>query len=1067
MKRPEKKKEQSKINRYIRFEVENTAIYVDPYHPNWIAVNRAGDTLLKNIGDQGPGRLPSFDPQAGAGDILWEISKQKFLNHLPDTLDEPYRGRGEYIPLSHLDECWLHVTDNCNLKCTHCLFSCSPEEKTALSIEDIKKSVDETYALGARIFYLTGGEPFVHKSIGEILNHILNHYTDTSLVVMTNGILLPQFRDLLKTLPKGRLCFQVSADGVGEIHDKTRGRGGFAKLAKGLESLGELGTRNTLAMVVHHGNISQMTEVIDLAKEYDMDAVHFIWLMVTGSATPGLFVAPETLFLNLVKAYHYAEKKGIEIDNIRNMESQVFSPAGTKYDLGNAGWRSLAIGPDKNIYPTAAMVGRQALNCGNLDSGIEHIWQHSEILKKIRKTSVRDSTAYGNSPFKFITGGGDMDHSYFHGGTFEGCDPYLPLYEKMIPWIIAENAKKTHPSPYPRILLKMGDRLLQCHSEGEGVSLTHSNCVLTFSNTRKVVGDFYARADGSGNQDIVNPVSYPETEISHIPDHSRIKSYGCGSPVLDADIKAGEVIADLGSGAGVECFIASKRTGKNGKVYGIDMLDHMLDKANTALPHVAENLGYTNIEFKKGFLEAIPLKDDEADLIISNCVINLSEDKRETLKEIFRVLKPGGRIVISDVVTDTMAPPAIQNDEQLRGECIAGAMVQPYLISMLEILGFTSISIMKRFFYRKVRNHAFFSITYTAYKPRARETVAVVYPGPYAAVVTDHGEILVRGEKCRIEKPFHPESLSPDILVLDAMGSAANIDAENSCNCSFDSGSQGDCCSLSLEEIQSNPGLTALSPGKNRDGCMICGNALEYLKTNEVKSCFYCSKKFSANAVCKKDHFVCDSCHGMDALAFVTELLIRTKETDLIDLLNKIRSHPSFNLHGPEHHYAVPGIIAAVYRNLGGGITDQAILTAIERGSAIPGGSCAFWGGCGAPLGAGIGFGVILDANPLKPGPRQMVQKTVSEITGETGKIKAARCCQRESWVTLLKVSEISERALDIKLPANGHLVCTQMDQNKECIKAGCPFYPNLDKPEPNHSFDSLAKITRNSKRKT
>ncbi len=817
MKSPEQKKEQSKINRYIRFEFENTAIYIDPDYPNWIAVNHAGDNLLKNIGDQGPGRLPPFERQSGLGEILWEISKQKFLNNLPDTLDEPYRGRSEHITLSHLDECWLHVTDNCNLKCTHCLFSCSPEEKTALSFEDIKKSVDETYVLGARIFYLTGGEPLVHRKIGEILRHILKHYTDTSLVVMTNGILLPKYRDLLKTLPKERLYFQVSADGVGEIHDKTRGRGGFAKLAKGLESLGELGTRNTLAMVVHHGNISQMTDMIDLAEGFNMDAVHFIWLMVTGSATPELFADPETIFSNLVKAHHYAEKKGIEIDNIRNMESQVFSPAGTKYDLGNAGWRSLAIGPDKNIYPTAAMVGRQELNCGNLDSGIEHIWKNSEILKKIRKTSVRDSTAHGNSPFKFISGGGDMDHSYFNGGAFEGYDPYLSLYDKMIPWIIAESAKKTPFSPYPRILLKMGDRLLQCHSEGEGVSLTHSNCVLTFSNTRKVVGDFYARADASGNQDIVNPVCYPEAEISHIPDHSRIKSYGCGSPVLDADIKAGEVIVDLGSGAGVECFIASRKTGKNGKVYGIDMLDHMLDKANNALPHVAENLGYTNIRFKKGYLEEIPLNDDEADLIISNCVINLSEDKTETLIEIFRVLKPGGRIVISDVVTDMMTPPSIQNDEQLRGECIAGAMVQPYLISMLETMGFTNISIMNRFFYRKVKNHNFFSLTYAAYKPRERETVEVVYPGPYAAVVTDHGEILVRGEKCRIEKPLHPESLSPDILILDSMGSVANIGADNSCNCSFDSGSQGDCCSPSLEETQSNPGLTVFNPGKNRN----------------------------------------------------------------------------------------------------------------------------------------------------------------------------------------------------------------------------------------------------------
>ncbi|MCP4116295.1 MAG: methyltransferase domain-containing protein [Desulfobacteraceae bacterium] len=1041
MKSPEKNKEQSRIDRYIRFEFENTPIYIDPDHPNWIAVNRAGDNLLKKMGFRGGGEMPSLESAAGGDEILWEISKRKFLNNFPETLHDAYRGRSAHIKLSHLEECWLHVTDTCNLRCTHCLFSCSPEEKTALSFGDIQKSVDEAHALGARIFYLTGGEPFVHKEIREILNHILKEYTDTSLVVMTNGILFPQYMDFLGTFPKERLFFQVSVDGIGETHDKIRGRGGFAKLVNGLDSLRGLGTRNTIAMVVHHGNIGQMTEMIDLAKRYDMAAVHFIWLMVTGSATPELFVDPEVIFSNLVRAYHYAAPKGIEIDNIRNMESQVFSPSGTKYDLGNAGWRSLAVGPDKNIYPTAAMVGQAALNCGNLDKGMENVWRHSRVLERIRKISVRDSTAHGNSPFKYLTGGGDMDHSYFHGGTFEGHDPYLPLYEKMIPWIIWENAKTARFSPLPRVLLKMGDRLLQCHSEGGGVSLTHSNCVLTFSNTRKVVGDFYARADDSRNKEIVNPVSYPEAEILHIPGHSRIKSYGCGSPVLDADIKENEVVADLGSGAGVECFIAAKKAGKNGKVYGIDMLDHMLDKANQALPHVAKNLGYNNVSFKKGYLEQIPLNDGLADLILSNCVINLSQDKPETFREIHRVLKPGGRMVISDVVTDTVTPPSIQNDEQLRGECIAGAMVQPDLFMMLESLGFTDILILKRFFYRRVKDHDFFSLTYTAWKPRAGETVEGVYPGPYAAVVTDHGELLLRGEKRSLEKPFTPESPSPPVLILDAMGNAVNIDADNACNCSFEPGPEAGCCSPYLEEKQVLPGIIALPPVKSRTDCMICGRELDYLKAGESKTCFYCSRTFPANAVCKNGHFVCDSCHGMDALAFVKELLINTKETDLIDLLNTIRSHPSFNLHGPEHHYALPGVIVTVYRNLGGDMTDQDILTALERGRSIPGGSCAFWGGCGAPLGAGIAFGVILNANPLKPGPRQVVQKIVSEITGETGKISAARCCQRESWITLLKVSELSERYLDIKLPANGNVVCEQMAQNRECIKAGCPFY--------------------------
>jgi len=227
----------------------------------------------------------------------------------------------------------------------------------------------------------------------------------------------------------------------------------------------------------------------------------------------------------------------------------------------------------------------------------------------------------------------------------------------------------------------------------------------------------------------------------------------------------------------------------------------------------------------------------------------------------------------------------------------------------------------------------------------------------------------------------------------------------------------------------------------NSTNCMLCGEPLIYFKNNEMKTCSFCGKVFSANAICKKGHFVCDSCHGADALSFTKEFLTHTEQKDLVGTLNALRSHPSFHVHGPEHHYAIAGVIAAVYKNLGGNISNDDILTAIERATAIPGGSCGFWGGCGASLGVGIGFGVILGSNPLKPKQRQTLIKIVSEISGELAKVKAARCCQRECWTALLTASKISEKYLEISLPANEHAICTQMDKNKECIKTACQFY--------------------------
>ena len=1035
-----------KMKNYKRFEYDNIPIYIDSDYPNWMAVNSAGDRLIQSI-------------QSGMDDILtqsdwqWEINARKFINNFPETPSEPYHGRSEYLSLSHLDECWLHITNQCNLACAYCLFSCDSNDCKALSLEDIRRSVDESYQLGARIFYLTGGEPLVHKDIDRILHLILNNYHDTSLVIMTNGILIPKYEKLLNSLPQDRLFFQVSVDGIGEVNDQTRGKNSFNKLIKGLDILSHFRSRNTIAMTIHAGNIDQMKAVIDLSKSYNMDAVHFMWLIIRGKATPDIYVDPETLFSKFVDACDYAQQQGIEIDNLKNLEAQVFSPAGTRYDLGNAGWRSIAIGADKNIYPTAAMIHESTLNCGSIHQGIENIWRNSEILNRLRRTSHKDNNNFHMSSFKFLTGGSDIDHSYFNGAEFDGHDPYLPFYEKSILWLIAQEARQTETHPYPQILLHMGDKLKNCHSDGEGVSLTHSNCVLTFSSTRKVVGDFYSQADSAQNDDIINPVCYPESEISHIPKHSRIRSYGCGSPVLDANICTNEIVVDLGSGAGVECFIAAKKTKAHGKVFGIDMLDHMIDKANKSMPQVVRNLGYNNIEFRKGFLEAIPLNDNMADLVTSNCVINLSENKRLTFKEIFRILKPGGRIVISDVVTDRMSPREILNDPQLQGECIAGAMVQTYLFSMLESIGFTDLSIMKRFFYRTVKNHHFYSLTYTAFKPEERKTVSVLYPGPYAAVITDHGDILMRGQITQMQMPANSESLSPDILILDSQGNATNIDANNSC-CAIDEKVISDCC----DPIDSNqsecicdspkvniPVISTISiqqsQPKNHTGCMVCGAPLVYLKNNDIKACSYCSEAMPVNAVCENGHFVCDACHGVDALSFAESFLTATQAIDLIGALNTIRSHPSFKLHGPEHHFAIAGVIPAVYKNLGGKISNKEILTAIERGKQLPGGVCGFWGGCGAALGAGIGFGVILDSNPFKPGKRQIVQRIISEITGELSKVKAARCCQRECWISLIKASEISEKYLDIKLLANDSVICTQMDQNKECVKAGCPFY--------------------------
>jgi len=1009
------------MNDLQRLVFNNTPIYIAPDRPDWLVPNRAGDALLLR-GAADAGSPADLSP-------LGITRHCRFLSLLPEPAANGYTGRKDRLSLSGLEECWLHITDRCNLACRHCLFACSPETRTTLPLEAIAAAIAEASRLGVHVFYLTGGEPLLHPDFTAICRLILDR-PDTALVILTNGLLIPSFAGLFESLPTDRLYLQISIDGREEAHDRVRGNGAFRKLMPVLETVHAIGSRNTLAMAVHAENIDQMDDIVRLAAKTKINSVHYLWLLAAGNARNSGFVPSEQLFEGLLRAATVAADAGISIDNLTNMESRVFSPPGTRHDLGSAGWTSIAIGPDGGIHPTPALIGQAEVFCGHLHDGLETVWRRSPVLNRLRGQSLIHSDAYNANPLRFIIGGGDIDHSFYAGGKFIGHDPYVPLYNRMALWLIHRAAKSSPESPHPGFRLRMGDRLDNCHHDGNGVVLTRSNCVLTVSNGRKVVGDFYTRAADAENEEIANPVCYPEEAVSHIPRNIRVRSYGCGSPVLDAGPDNGDVVVDLGSGAGVECFIAARQVGPGGRVFGIDMLDSMLARANRSRSAVAETLGYGNVHFIKGYLETIPLGENTVDLVISNCVINLSGDKRRTFSEILRVLRPGGRMVVSDVVTDAPVPAAIGNDEKLRGECIAGAMVQPYLVAVLEETGFRGIRIMKRFFYREVQGHRFYSVTYTAFKPKPGAAARVVYPGPFAAVITDNGDLLVRGDTAETDWNG-PADDCPPLLLLDEQGNAENIDARNSCAC------------YAPPETAAGGNETAppgrLSP-RHRQDCTHCGKPLVYLATGERKNCILCGGSFPANAVCEAGHFVCDTCHGGDVAGIVKEMCRRTRETDLFALMESIRRHPAFPVHGPEHHFTVPAVILAAYRNAGGHLPDEAIATAIERGRSVPGGVCAFWGACGAAVGVGIAFAILLEGNPLKPEPRQVVQELVRDCIDAINRIQAARCCQRESYTALAVAAERSEKLLPVRLTADGPARCQQQARNRECIGGDCPF---------------------------
>lgn len=997
---------------WSRIEHNGIPVYVRLDRPAWFVPNQAGDQVLLHLA---PG-LPND------GNHL----VQRFLNRLPDCEPKEYPGRASFLEIEHLRELWFHITNRCNLTCHHCLFASSPGERAELSTETICQLADEAAALGCRVFALTGGEPFIHPGFAAIVDRLLS-FDQTHVVVLTNGMSL---RKHLRGRPWdfARLHLQVSVDGLRSHHDRIRGRGLFDKLTDTLKWLRSEGIPFTLSMAVDSKNLTDMPGLVDFAADMGAGNVHFMWYFIRGRAEAAGFALPDRIFESLVQSARRSEVRGIPIDNIRALRTQVFAPSGTIHDGSTAGWESAAIGPDGKLYPSAALVGIDALATG-LEGGLASAWRESPTLERVRRASVAELS----SPLRWILGGGDTDHSFLHGGAFVGHDPYMPLHEKTALWLITREVNPRDEDGPPRLLLKMGDVLESCGAHGS-IALVHSNCLLAIAQTDSltVVKEFYADAADDAKEEILNPVCYPDEWTRHIPEEFRFRGYGCASPVADAEIREGETIVDLGCGTGVECFIAARLAGPGGRVIGIDMLDPMLDRAHQALPAVTQELGYQTLDFRQGYLEELPLEDGSVDVVLSNCVLNLSVHKRRSFAEIFRILRDGGRLVISDVVCETEPDAALRNNEVLRGECIAGALTQKDLIGILEEEGFESIKLIQRFPYRTVAGHPFFSLTYTARKPRVSDRVRVMYRGPLAAAVTLGGTILTPGVVREIPR-HEAEMLGEQVFILGDQGAVTNIDAANPCCCSVAPGERTAAADRSVP-------LGMAVAVRRRSGCMACGERVQYLPEDRESHCYYCGKLMVTDALCDKGHFVCDACHSQDGLKVIEHICLETSETDMMILLQEIREHPAVPIHGPEHHALVPGIILASYRNLGGDLSRSVIRTGIRRGAQVAGGYCAFMGVCGAAVGVGVAFSLILGANPLTATLRKTTQSAVREVLTEIAALKAARCCQRDAWLALRKAAELSKTVLPLPLRAEVPVRCTQQDENAECVGLACPL---------------------------
>ncbi len=304
------------------------------------------------------------------------------------------------------------------------------------------------------------------------------------------------------------------------------------------------------------------------------------------------------------------------------------------------------------------------------------------------------------------------------------------------------------------------------------------------------VRERYAAGAQSTEARLCCPVDYNSEYLQAIPAEVIERDYGCGDP--SRHLREGEVVVDLGSGTGKICFIAAQIVGAKGKVIGVDMTDEMLAVARRNAPIVAERIGYANVEFRKGRiqdlaldlelldrqLQTTPITDaasflaadelaeelrcknplietDSVDVVVSNCVLNLVEpkSKRQLFGEIFRVLKKGGRAVISDIVSDEDVPAEMQSDPELWSGCISGALTEEGFVAAFEEAGFYGIRILKRDAepWRTVQGIEFRSVTIEAFKGKQGECFernqAVIYRGPFKEVLDDDNHRMERGKR--------------------------------------------------------------------------------------------------------------------------------------------------------------------------------------------------------------------------------------------------------------------------------------------------------------------------------
>ncbi len=610
------------------------------------------------------------------------------------------------VDLIRLETVWFQVTGTlCNLQCTHCFLSCGPENKTheMITVDTIRWYLKEASTLGVKEFYFTGGEPFLHPQIADIIRETLNCGPAT---VLSNGTLITdavaQAFSQISRNSKYKLEFRISLESPVEAeNDQIRGNGSFRMAIQGIQALLHAGYNPIITT-------ADWSKYGKFAKETDAD----FRSLISSLRAPQLRLKKLPLVLlercaELIRPYHEDERvTGKCFDN---------------FDINNLQCATSRIVTSKGVFVCPILINDTKAWMG---------W----TLKESLKPYTMESPACYTCRTSGLTCKNDDSVSY-------------------------------------------ETRLSQNDEEVK---------VIEKETVRKSVNKFYSTAAAHTQKDLCCPTNYDSADLSHIPQEVLNISYGCGSPMTLAQIESGESVLDLGSGGGVDCFIASKMAGDRGRVVGIDMTDQMLIRANASRESVAKKLGFDNVLFIKGFLEEIPLTNECIDVVTSNCVINLSDQKEKVFREIFRILRKGGRFVISDIFSERDVPLFMKQNTKLWSECISGAITEVEFVNKIKAMGFYGLEVINRYPYKKVEGFQFYSITIKAYKfNKSKECEYkgqyAAYKGPFSFVSDDDGHTYPVGTPVEVCTDTAWKLSNPPYKGMFIVSDIQNLDVGKPC----------------------------------------------------------------------------------------------------------------------------------------------------------------------------------------------------------------------------------------------------------------------------------------------